>query len=408
MKNLYLFLVLVFPLISHAQDHPTCDGSRYTDDVYSDIDSTMNILYGEGVTIAGNTLELYMDIYEPSQDIEEDRPVIILAFGGSFIAGEKEDIAWLCKRYTRKGYVAATIDYRLYDLPLFPLPSANDMQVVVTKAVGDFKGAIRYIRSAADNGNPYGIDPDHVYIGGISAGGIAAMHAAVLDTTDTFTQDLTDIIAAEGGLEGTVNDYNYSSEVQGVINFSGGLNDAQWIDANDPPFISVHDNGDPTVPYAGGFANIFGFDIIYLEGSKVLEEVADSLDVLNYLKTYDRDSHVSYLFDEDDITDMVDLTASYIHDLICEEKLFVSTNSVNKTLPVKIYPNHTSGEITIDIESINSIKLDIYNTLGSLVYRSKSNNDKLDLSFLNNGVYYLTLDNYETQSRYFQKIIIKK
>ena len=52
----------------------------------------------------------------------EDRPVIIMMFGGSFIGGSRTspDIVELCTRYAKMGYVAVAIDYRLtLDLLIF-------------------------------------------------------------------------------------------------------------------------------------------------------------------------------------------------------------------------------------------------------------------------------------------------
>lgn len=63
------------------------------------------------------------------------------------------------------------------------------------------------------------------------------------------------------------------------MNYSGGLADASWIDENNPPFHSVHDEFDGTVPYREGFASVFGIDIIYMEGSKIMQETEDSLGI---------------------------------------------------------------------------------------------------------------------------------
>ena len=91
---------------------------------------------------------------------------------------------------------------------------------------------------------------------------------------------------ANGGIEGNSSDnFEYSSEVQGLVNFSGGLNDSGWIDENDPPFVSVHDDMDGVVPYGSDFAKIFGIPIIYMEGSGKCHEVGDSLGIVNQLKT---------------------------------------------------------------------------------------------------------------------------
>ena len=217
-KIIYILLLLLTSFQLVAQDHPTCDGNRYRADVFENFTETTGLKYGEGTTFGGNFQGLFLDVYEPEGDTETLRPVIILAFGGSFIGGAREDMAFLCEAYAKRGYVAVTIDYRLYDGALFPLPSAEDMTDVVIKSISDMKAAIRYMREDAATTNLYKIDPDNIFVGGISAGSITAAHTAVIDSTDTFTDELMTILEANGGWEGNTSDnFEYSSDVQGYI-----------------------------------------------------------------------------------------------------------------------------------------------------------------------------------------------
>jgi len=85
---------------------------------------------------------------------------------------------------------------------------------------------------------------------------------------------------------------------------------------------------------------------------------------------------------------------------------FIKNNDNN----VSIYPNPSNGEFYLKTNS--DIKtIEIYNTTGELVYSktnsSNKNNkiNKLDLSYLKKGIYYIKLsDNFKT---YNQKIIIQ-
>ncbi|MEL6634462.1 MAG: esterase, partial [Bacteroidota bacterium] len=88
MKSLLSFLLFSFTLLyMHAQDQSACTGDRYRLEIFASTDSTLAIKYGENVTIGGNAQELFMDIYEPTGDTVTERPLIIFAFGGSFISG---------------------------------------------------------------------------------------------------------------------------------------------------------------------------------------------------------------------------------------------------------------------------------------------------------------------------------
>ena len=185
--------MLIFGVVgfAFAQNYPGCDDIRYRTDVFTEVESTLGLSYGSGTTIAGNSQELFLDVYQPVGDVQEIRPVIILAFGGSFISGERGDLAGLCESYARRGFVAVSIDYRLYDLPLIPFPTSDEMRDVVVRSISDFKAAIRFMREDAATSNTFRIDPNMIFVGGVSAGAIAAAHTAVLDETDDIDADLS-------------------------------------------------------------------------------------------------------------------------------------------------------------------------------------------------------------------------
>jgi acetyl esterase/lipase len=150
-------------------------------------------------------VDLTMDIYSPKDDTENKRAAVIVAHGGSFVAGAKDDkdqksIAY-CNSLATRGFVAVSIDYRLGvtvqgDLPA-PTPGATgfgallpllasinqgatynltidevDYARAVYRGVQDINAAVRYLRANAET---YGIDPERIYVLGNSAGAILAI-----------------------------------------------------------------------------------------------------------------------------------------------------------------------------------------------------------------------------------------
>lgn len=408
MKRCLLLIFLIISTYHSEAQIEGCDGSRFIDDIFTEIKVTEGLKYGEGETIFGNFKELYLDVYEPADDALSRRPVIILAFGGSFITGVRQDLDFLCRAYARKGYVAVTIDYRLFDGPLLPLPTAQQMTNVVIKTVSDMKAAIRYMREDADTDNEFRIDSDKVFVGGISAGSITAFHTAVLDNDDVFTEEISDILDENGGLEGNTSDnYEYSSEVQGMVNFSGGLNDGSWIDANDPPFVSIHDDMDGVVPYGGGFAMVFGFPIIYMEGSKVCQEVGDSVGVMNQLKTIENSvGHVSYLLNPADAAANINFTAEFVADIVCADTPTSSEDLANTLESIEVFPNPTNGLVAISNIADADLQIEVLDVFGRKL-NTYANEGSIDLGNHARGIYFLRIKDMNSESVKIVKVVLE-
>lgn len=394
MKKICLTLSAIFcfsQLI--AQLHPTCDGARYRSDLFEEVTVTTGLKFGEGETITGNFQELFLDVYEPAEDAAEMRPVILVAFGGSFIGGSREDLDFLCRAYAKKGYVAVTIDYRLYDGPFFPLPNADQMTEVVIKAVSDMKAAVRFMREDAATDNEFRVDSDNIFVGGISAGAIVAAHTAVLDENDELSEFVEELLEENGGLDGNSStNTEYSSEVSGFINFSGGLSEADWIDAEDPPFFSVHDEFDDVVPYGEGFASIFGIDIIYMEGSSTLQMRGDEVGVMNELQTLeDSYVHVSYLGNPSSTAAYINASADFMYELLCAD--FVSDVAEYEIAVLKVQPNPTKGVVIL--ENFSTVgQVILYNAAGQRT-GFWTNTSRIDLSDFAEGIYFLEAVNAE-------------
>ena len=98
-----------------------------------------------------------MDIYEPNGDTETARPLIIWAHGGSFIGGSKTDgdVVTLADKFVKKGYVFASINYRIGND--WPITQASATKAVV-RAVQDMKASIRFFYKDRVTADTYKID----------------------------------------------------------------------------------------------------------------------------------------------------------------------------------------------------------------------------------------------------------
>ena len=298
-----------------------CDGERYTDEIFSQVNVISNLLYGGNYNpnIWGQNQwqDLYLDIYEPAGDDVEDRPLVFFLFGGSFVAGSKTnaDIVELCTRYAKMGYVASAIDYRLTG-DLIWSSNAETAYKAAAKGIHDLKSAIRWYRMNAEMNNEHRIDTNRIYAGGVSAGGIIAVNAAYLDQDSEIPDHLVDYIEENGGLEGNSGNEGYDSHFHGIINLCGAVGDYNWIAEGDIPIVSVHGDQDSIVPYGDGLITLFGLNM-QVYGSYVIHETMLALGNNSALYTFVGEDHVPFIDSNAAMDITVEFTRDFMVDLAC-------------------------------------------------------------------------------------------
>ena len=265
---------------------------RYNSQVFETITITENVRYGANVTLGGATVGLSMDIYQPANDSEINRPLVILAHGGSYISGDKKDLKDFAAFIAKAGYVVASIDYRLLDVS----PTELTFKQAVINSVADMKAAVRFFTKDSGTTNIYKIDASKIFIGGYSAGAITALHYAYVNSNTELTtiggNTFLNYINSNGGLEGMSGNPSFSSSVKGVINISGALFNSNFINTNEPSLFSIHGTDDTVVPYLKGEVNSTG---ILADGSGILHPYATTLGLTNKLKTIQNGKHDAFL-----------------------------------------------------------------------------------------------------------------
>ncbi len=265
-KMLYLLSICFISFYAGAQ--------RYLNEVFAQIDSIKDVQYGSAIAWNNDTVALFVDLYKPSNDTLSNRPLIILAHGGSFIAGSRQDefINDLCRRFARRGYVTASISYRLGVNQQNFLNISEEFIMAAIRATQDFNAAVRFFKKSATQGNPYGIDTSKIVSGGYSAGSIAALHSVYLRDTSVASQQVRSLIKLLGGVEGNSGNPGFSSESHILVNVAGAVLDTQIIlQQYVRPIISFHGTSDNTVKYGRGFVQVNGFNILQLDGSSLID-----------------------------------------------------------------------------------------------------------------------------------------
>lgn len=312
MKNnlefILLTLLLLFCNSSFANDNSTIRQYEYTVE--------RDVVYGTTESYCGDFEDLKLDIFTPINDSNTDRPIMILVHGGAFIGGKSETMDPLSIEFVRRGYVVASVEYRkgfhyrqsppntiicaVNPNPCFGLNTDNPLVEIIFsgfnatcghpydeiepyrtiyRAQQDVKGAIRFMkgRNAIDL-----TDPNKVFLGGASAGGLTVLAAAYMDDNDekfaaAYAQPNVNYLfghpgnAGEvatcfesispctfknnyvrpdlGSVDGTLNQNGYDASVKGVVSWFGAVESLDLFDGpNDPPLYIYHQTGDPLVP----------------------------------------------------------------------------------------------------------------------------------------------------------------
>ena len=399
-------IIAVFALLlfnyGHAQN-AACDGSRFKQPTFTTVKKT-TLVYATAFTYTElppslpDTVDLKMDVYEPQGDNAVARPVVILAHGGSFITGDKNDMKTDCERFAKAGYVAVSIQYRLYPFLMLGFPDSTDIIGAVAKAIGDMKAAVRYFRQDAATVNLFKADTAHIFVGGYSAGAVTALHVGYVDETDDFTpfvQTAFDINGGINGNTGSAANQSYSTEVKGVYNRSGGLYRRTWIDEGEVPMVSIHGTADNTVYYISGLAA----GIAYLEGTGILHPYALDQNVDSYLEIVTGGDHTSMYTSAQhagQVNNFFNKALGKFEAITCgTSNVTELTNTADELLKITPNPVTNAFSITLDAPLLTAASVHIFDVQGKQVQTvlNYSKGQQIMVDHLPSGTYTVLLQN---------------
>ena len=201
-----------------------------------------------------------LDLYVP--DTGENLPLLIWIHGGAFRMGSKEGIEFdpVPVQYVEQGYAIASLNYRLSQHAIFPAQ------------IEDCKAAVRWLRAHAAQ---FRLAPNRFGAWGPSAGGhLVAMlgtagHVAEFEVGEHLdvssrVQCVVDYFGPTDFLQmdtqrlpdGMIHDTPDSPEselvggnIQEHPDKVARANPITYVTKSTPPFLVVHGNQDPLVPY---------------------------------------------------------------------------------------------------------------------------------------------------------------
>lgn len=383
MKHFYLFILLIVHYQINAQfctsDH------RFTEVDYfssAQIDSVTNLTYASFSDSQGNQQDLLIDFYFPNsiEDSLQKRPFILLIHGGGFAIGNKMLMRDKCFEFARKGFVAATMNYRLGNF------QAGDVRY---RAQQDAHSAMRFV---VDQAEAWRIDTTWLFIGGRSSGSMAALGLAYLDQKDWNTIDSSSV-SDLGPLDAFGNNLNPEFSIKGVFNNWGNV-DSTGVSASDNiPMIAFHGENDP----------IINIDTSQLGwGSRALHNFFFEQGICSDLTIDPTGGHGVY-DNPEGAKFRVRKASCFFKSIFCDNCVSISTtdsiaaqcsittsidNPINER-SITVYPNPFGS--TLHMEGLKGEeKIILYNAMGQIVAQWNSEQN-LDLEELPSGLYLLEI-----------------
>ena len=211
--------------------------------VKTEVKQVSGVVYEQVPSRGYPNVPMQLDLLQPQKKTR--MPAIVYVTGGGFINANKDNGVQLRNYLAEKGYVVASITYRVAPTAKFPQP------------LEDVKASIRYLRAHADQWN---IDKNRIGIIGGSAGGYLSAFASTTSGTKTF--DKGENLQESSKVSCAVDLYglsdlsqvgmDYSPEVQ-QLHKSAGATEALWV--NGSPVFGGKDGGVLADPKATEAAN---------------------------------------------------------------------------------------------------------------------------------------------------------
>ncbi len=363
-----VFLLGLIPLFLAAQD---CGENRYLDPITNQVFIYSQQVYANADPYGPFTNdELPMDIYVPLNDTLSKRPVIIFMHGGAFLVGweGQEPIPAMAEHFAKRGFVFASIEYRLGFNPL----DINSSERAVYRAGQDLGAAMRFL---AENADLYNIDTTRMIIGGTSAGAITSVQLAYFEENERPASSFgTFLEPSDLGCSTCSGNTDYNSQYIApfaVLNFWGGVNDTLFINPpRNVPVFSMHGTEDETVHTVYGAP--YGADglFISLYGSVPITERLNSLGIYNELYLLNGAGH------EPELDNLV-LVPEYLDTMLLFSTPFLHKVLQPKTSAISGNEEVCQGETAYYEVSFTSGSSYCWNVTGGTIVEDNGNSIKI-------------------------------
>lgn len=190
--------------------------------------------------------ETVLDIMQPKERSSGKRPGVIAIHGGGWVGGSKDQYGpRVCGRYVEKGFVCASVEYRLAKAATAPA------------AVTDVLNAALWFET---NAKKYNVDRKRIVVTGGSAGGHLSLmvgmtpksaklgpQAKVAAVVDFY--GITDVGDQFDGPHKQDYAVTWVPEQSGRLELASRVSPMTYVRKGLPPILAIHGDADSTVPY---------------------------------------------------------------------------------------------------------------------------------------------------------------
>lgn len=375
MKKAFILILLIFSLLE-------CYAQRYLNPVFTSVNTTTDIVYGNALNYLGVNEELRLDLYQPANDIANKRPLIIYLHGGGFTDANQTKsllhIVAFCDSFALRGYVVASIDYRL---------DTSISHRAIINAMHDARAAVRFFKA---NASVYKIDTSRIFMGGESAGAVSSLNVNYINKAEEVLYPDVAPFSNTETVEGNSGTPGYSSKTAATLCFCGGtqtiasdplFNSLAIEDSSDPPLLLVHGSADNIIPVQYG-----------LEVSIRSTDVG----VPNLFYPFHGATHCPWFYPLANswayLDTLIDYTSTFLYAAVGSVTA-LDKGTEQKEL-IKVFPNPAKDYINMVFENnTEPDDISMFNSIGENVLidplKTKGNSFSFDIGNLPSGIYFI-------------------
>lgn len=334
------------------------------------------------------------------------RPLVLLIHGGSFTHGSRNDMVSEAMYFAGRGYVSASIDYRMgwstgaSSNPASCLGNNTSHKYALYRTVQDAKAALRFIVS---NASIFNVDTSAIFIGGTSSGAFTSMSVCYMSEAD-FEIVAPGIVATLGGLDTASNDLHCPVNIKGLLAYKDAIFDSTFIQPNEfIPTLFIHGTADPYYPYLTG--TVYTCPSYFTTQGAGLIAPYMARNGGCYENNYKVNGDHGLIYPQSYTLAVrshfvKQVLCGECHQTIVENQITISDSLLASS--VSSYSNVATGyhllvnpvrhEISVERDGNilqNGLSLDIYNLLGQIVLSTSIEDvpSIISLNTLNNGIY---------------------